>query len=87
MTLDELVAAADALPDDLAAMARAHCHAVNIDSVVLAKNADAIDTDGLYQRFDDPAHVRRRVREFALLAGHGSTESRQFPAGDTHPAA
>ena len=40
MTLDELVAATDALPDDLAGMARAHCHATNIDSVVLAKNAD-----------------------------------------------
>ena len=222
MTLDELVAAADALPDDLAAMARAHCHATNIDSVVLAKNADGrltrvflawpghtlhanypgsprytvgvhdhrydvalrlirgtavnhaferadgedhteyrfasgvatgtataerlgsaglratesrplttfedvsmaaavfhtvwvpgavptawlvtegvasrtvttlftnadgIDTDGLYQRFDDPAHVKRRVREFALLAGHVPTESRQFRPGDTHPAA
>lgn len=40
MTLDELVAAADALPDALADMARAHCHAMNIDSVVLAKNPD-----------------------------------------------
>lgn len=40
MTLDELVAAVEALPDDLAEMARAHCHAMNIDSVVLAKNPD-----------------------------------------------
>ncbi|HUR54578.1 MAG TPA: hypothetical protein VMZ71_10625 [Gemmataceae bacterium] len=40
MTLDELVAAVDALPDDLTAMARSHCHAMNVDSIVLAKNAD-----------------------------------------------
>ena len=53
----------------------------------LFTNADTIDTDGLYQRFDDPAQVRRRVREFALLVGHVSNESRQFRAGDTYPAA
>ena len=40
MTLDVFLAAVDALPDDLAAMARTHCHAMNVDSVVLAKNAD-----------------------------------------------
>lgn len=40
MTLDDFLAAVDALPDALAAMARTHCHAVHVDSVVLSKAAD-----------------------------------------------